>query len=133
MLYIGHFSFDELKDEEIRHGYFTCIIDTESQDNAVAKFSHHILKLHKSEDFFSSLLRIYIEDIIEVQTVPDEPFITLFQSSEGSFPKSISFSLPASIKEGVEAFGLPANVRKHEQKEGDTYMISEPFINFNEE
>jgi hypothetical protein len=130
MLYIGHFSFDELMKNEARHGYFTLIIDAIDRETAVAKFSNHILELRKSEDCFAPLLKVYIEDVIELETIPVEPIVTLFQSSEGSFPKSISVSLPGVIKDGIDAFGLPENVNKHEKESPWEYKKSDPFISF---
>ena len=131
MLYIGHFSFDELK-EKARHGYFTGVIDADDHDAAVAKFTRHILELKKSEACFASIVNVYMEDIIEVEKIPVDPIVTLFQSAEGAFPKSISVSLPAVTKDGIRAFGLPVNVRKNENEKSDRYIVSEPFIRFEE-
>jgi hypothetical protein len=105
-------------------------MEAANRDTAVAKFSNHILKMRKAEDCFSDLLKVYIEDIIEIESVPVEPMVTLFQSSEGSFPKSISISIPGVIKDGVNAFGLPGNVDKHEKDHKAGYLESDPFISF---
>ena len=130
MLFIGHFSFDELKGKKARHGYFTCIIDAGSREKAVAKFSDYILSLKKEEESFSGIEKVYIEDIIAVRNMPSEPIVTLFQSSEGNFPKSISISLPSVFKEGIDAFGLSRNVNRHEEANTRSYKIAEPFITF---
>lgn len=131
MLHIGHFSFDERDARgNPRHGYFTCLIDAADPEEATAKFGEHILQMKKKEDVFANMAAVYLEDIIKVAAVPEEPIVTWLQSSQGEFPKSISHSLPAVIKDGIEAFGLPTNVDKHEAGKGKGYMVSEPFIRF---
>ncbi len=131
MLHIGHFSFDEQdRRGNPRHGYFTCIIDAPDPEAATAKFGEHILEMKKKEEVFADLAAVYLEDIIKVEAVPNEPVVTWLQSSEGEFPRSVSHSLPAVIKNGIEAYGLPTNVDKHEAGKGRGYMVSEPFIRF---
>jgi hypothetical protein len=134
MLHIGHFSFDALEGEEgVRHGYFTCIIDAKDPEQAVAKFGGRILRLQKSETPFAGMIKVYIEDIIKVEKLPQDPIVTHLQSSEGEFPKSISYSLPAVIKDGIEAFGLPSSVDRHESEKKQTkdrFEFSNPFIRF---
>ena len=44
MIYIGHFSFDELGPEkEVRHGYFSCVVEAEEIDAAINKFKDLII------------------------------------------------------------------------------------------
>jgi hypothetical protein len=131
MLHIGHFSFDEIDaTNQQRHGYFTCIIDAADPETAVAKFGEHILRMKKKAAAFKNMAAVYIEDIIRVAQVPQEPIITHSQSSEGAFPKSISHSLPGVVKDGIEAFGTPADVDRHEKGSGKNYQVSDPFIRF---
>jgi hypothetical protein len=131
MLYIGHFSYDELDEQNAtRHGYFTCLVDAENPDEAVALFTEYILEKKKSKFFFANIVKVYIEDIIKVPAVPSSPMTTTIQSCEGSFPKSISYSLPFDSPDGAEVYGLPSNVNRHEQIESKDYLESEPFIEF---
>jgi hypothetical protein len=131
MLHIGHFSFDEIDAQnKQRHGYFTCIIDAEDPETAVAKFGEHILQMKKKAAPFKDMAAVYIEDIIRVALVPMDPIVTHSQSSEGAFPRSISHSLPGVVKDGIEAFGMPGDVDRHEKGSGDTYAVSDPFIRF---
>jgi hypothetical protein len=131
MLHIGHFSFDEKGDsQEERHGYFTCVVEVKTPEDAVAKFAKHILQMIKRESKLKNIARVYIEDIIRIDAVPEEPIITRLQSSEGPFPQSISYSLPAVIKNGIEAYGVPSNVNKHENDDTGQYLYSNPFITF---
>jgi hypothetical protein len=131
MLFIGHFSFDEAgKRQQQRHGYFTCLIDAGDAEKAMAKFGEHILKMKKKEPPFQAMTAVYLEDLIQVARVPKDPIVTRIQSSEGAFPRSITHSLPAVFKNGIEAFGLPSNVDRHEQGEEGRYKVSDPFIRF---
>lgn len=129
MLHIGHFSFDEKDDDrKERHGYFTCVVDVQTPEDAVAKFTKYILQTIKRESKLKNIARVYLEDIIKIDAVPEEPIMTRLQSSEGSFPKSISYSLPTVIKDGIEAYGMPSNVNKHENDDTGQYLYSNPFI-----
>jgi hypothetical protein len=131
MLHIGHFSFDESdSDQNDRHGYFTCVVDVEEPEDAVAKFAGHLLEMKKNELCFKKITRVYIEDIIKIASIPEEPITTYFQSSEGSFPNSISHSLPSVIKDGINAYGMYSDVITHEKDETGNYLYSKPFIKF---
>jgi len=131
MLFIGHFSFDEAdRQQRPRHGYFTCLMDAEDAEEAMAKFGDHILQMKKKEGSFAEMSVVYLEDLIQVARVPEEPIVTRIQSSEGAFPRSVTHCLPAVFKDGIEAYGLPSNVDKHEKGEGRSYKASDPFIRF---
>ena len=131
MLHIGHFSFDELDYEKnIRHGYFTCVVDADNEEIAVKKFKEHLMEMKRNNMSFSTIVSIYIEDIIQIQVVPEKAIITRFQSSQGKFPKSVSYSLPSMDVGGIEAFGLASNVQENENDKTGRYLYSNPFIDF---
>lgn len=131
MLYIGHFSFDELGfDQEARHGYFSCIVDAEKPETALDSFKGHIQHLKNSEPIFGSIVAVYIEDIIEIKNPPKDVILTRFQSSEGQFPKSISSSLPSSDTSRIETYrwaddGMDA-------RGDEEYQEAKPFVQFDE-
>jgi hypothetical protein len=131
MLYIGHFSFDELDyRNNTRHGYLSCVVDAEDADDAAEKFKTHLTKMKQKNVAFSTIVKVYIEDIIAIEDVPSEPIITRLQSSRGEFPKSISYSLPETEADGIEAYGLAANVERHEDDPSTDYVESKPFITY---
>lgn len=131
MLHLGHFSFDELDyKHNTRHGYFSCVVDAADQDAAVKKFKAHLTEMKRNNIAFSTIVKVYIEDIIQIADIPSEPIITRLQSSRGEFPKSISYSLPSTEVDGIEAYGLTANVKRHENDPAGDYLTSEPFITF---
>jgi hypothetical protein len=131
MLYIGHFSFDELDyKSRPRHGYFACAVNAEGPDVAADAFKSHILELREKNISFSRIVRIYIEDIIEFERVPETPVMTRFQSARGEFPESVSYSLPMADNGQARAYGMAKNVEKQETTDSDDYLRTEPFISF---
>ncbi|MFO7554982.1 MAG: hypothetical protein R6W88_07235 [Desulfobacterales bacterium] len=135
MIYIGYFSFDELGAEnEARHGYFSCVAEAEDVDEAVNKFKYLIMSLNsrnESNNMFRNIAAVYIEDIIEIQHIPEKAFVTRIQSSSGEFPKSVTKSLPHGIEPGVNAYGWIPDVEKTESNENqEEYKTSKPFIRF---
>jgi len=131
MLFIGHFSFDEISpDGEPKHGYFSSIVDAQTPDEAVAKFETHIkqMKTHTREMF--AMVNVYIEEILRIPDVPDTPVITRLQSSDGEFPPSISHSLPGVYGETIDTFGFAPDVEKHEAPNDGSFIEAQPFISF---
>lgn len=134
MFYLGYFSFDELgfEDEE-RHGYFNCMVEADSPDTALERFKNHIMDMKTDDPLFGRIVKIYVEDLVEVKNIPDKPVVTRFQSSTGHFPKSISMSLPSVKSDDFASFRWAKDGM--ESGAGDTeeeYMTSEPFIHFDE-
>ena len=129
MLYIGHFSFDEIGfDQEARHGYFSCIVDAQKPETALDSFKDHVKHLKNSEPIFGDIVAVYIEDIIEIKDIPKDVILTRFQSSEGQFPKSISSSLPSSDTSKIETYrwvddGMDA-------RGDEEYQEAKPFVRF---
>jgi hypothetical protein len=132
MIYIGHFSFDELgAEKEIRHGYFSCVVETDSADAAANEFKELILSQKKMNDVFSNMVTVYLEDIIELRDVPRRAIVTRIQSSAGKFPKSISRSLPHVVAPGINVYGWAPDVEADEtDRNSDKYTTSKPFIKF---
>lgn len=132
MLYIGHFSFDEIgSDNEVRHGYFTCLVHSDSADKAADAFKELILSLNKTEDMFSRISVVYLEDIVKLTHIPKEALVTRIQSSAGQFPKSITRCLPGAVSSGISVYGLAADIRENESsKSGEEYKTTRPFVKF---
>jgi hypothetical protein len=132
MLYIGHFSFDEIgSEQEIRHGYFSCVVDTADIERAVGEFKELIHSMKKSDDTFERIVAVYLEDIIEFVHLPGRAIVTRIQSSAGEFPKSITRSLPRVVTPGINIYGLQPDARANENgQDKDEYKESVPFIKF---
>jgi hypothetical protein len=132
MIYIGHFSFDELgAEKEVRHGYFSCVVETDSAEAAANEFKELIISLQKMNDIFSKIVTVYLEDIIELRDVPRKAIVTRIQSSAGEFPKSMSRSLPHVAAPGINVYGWAPDIEKNEtDRNKEEYKASEPFIEF---
>ena len=132
MIYIGHFSFDELGPEKVvRHGYFTCLVETNTADAAALEFKELIFSLKKMDGNFSNIATVYLEDIIEIRDVPRRAIVTRIQSSAGEFPKSVSRSLPNVEAPGINVYGWAPEIEESEtDRNTEEYKAAEPFIKF---
>ena len=132
MIYIGHFSFDELGSKnEIRHGYFSCVVETDNAETAANEFKELIFSLKKMNDFFGNIVTVYMEDIIEIRTVPRKAIVTRIQSSAGEFPKSVSRSLPNVVAPGINVYGWAPDVNEEEtDSKTEEFRATKPFITF---
>jgi len=132
VLYIGHFTFDEIgTGQEIRHGYFSTVVDADNIQRAVAEFKELILSIKKMEDTFQRIAAVYLEDLIEFQQLPEKAIVSRIQSSAGEFPESITHSLPGVANPGINVYGLEADVRITENElDTDEFKESKPFIKF---
>jgi len=129
MIYVGHFSFDEIGSEnQARHGYFTGLVQAADVDRAVQQFKERITALRKNHEAMQTVTAVYIEDIVEFERLPDQPVITRLQSSEGAFPRSVSRSLPDGAGTKAQAFGYRPDVEN--QTDGEQYPEMTPFLQF---
>lgn len=132
MVYIGHFSFDEIGPQnEVRHGYFSCVVEADNAETAANEFKELVFSLRKMDDTFGRIRGIYLEDIIELRTIPRQAIVTRIQSSAGEFPKSISKSLPHVAAPGINVYAFAPDVDAENTDRGpDEYKPAEPFIKF---
>jgi len=131
MLFIGHFSFDEIDSEDSqRHGYFSCIVDAENPDDAVSQFEGHIRKMKTEVGQMGNVVNVYIEEILRFKEIPTAPIMTRLQFSDGAFPASVSHSLPGVFGEDVDSFGFAPDVERQEMPNDGGYIESKPFIAF---
>ena len=121
MLYIGHFSFDEIAPErEVRHGYLTTVVDVNNIERATDEFKELLLSMKKTGGAFEGIVNIYLEDIVEFHHVP-----------AGEFPESITHSLPGVISPGINIYGLRPDVRANENEQNtDEFKETRVFIKF---
>lgn len=132
MIYIGHFSFDEIgPDQQVRHGYFSCVVDSNSAETAANEFKELIFSLRKMDDVFKNMAKVYMEDMIEMHSIPSRAIVTRIQSSAGKFPKSITKSLPHVAAPGINVYGWAPDVEEDENDQNvDEYKTTKPFIEF---
>ena len=131
MIFIGHFSLDEQgKDGEPRHGYLTCLVESETADIAVDKFKLLLTDIQSNEESAIGWKAAYIEDIIEMPSIPAHAIITRYQSSAGDFPKSISHTLPLADGPDRVAYGFKKDIERLAQDDENQYSEMTPFIVF---
>lgn len=131
MLFIGHFSFDEIsKDGQPKHGYFSSVVDADGPEAATVKFEEHIKKTKETVEPMAGLKAVYIEDIVRIANIPETPIMTRLQSSDGPFPPSVSHSLPGVFGKDAEAFGFAPDVADHEMLTDGSFIEAKPFITF---
>lgn len=131
MLYIGHFSFDEVNITGLaRHGYFTMVTQADTAEAAVEAFKTDIKHRKEEDSLFANIMAVYIEDIIEIPAVPDTPLMTRLQSSAGEFPESVSHSLPGVAGDDIKAYGFAIDVLQIKTKPVHDYKEMTPFIRF---
>jgi hypothetical protein len=131
MLYIGHFSFDEIDvDGSQGHGYLSSIVTAKNPDEVIDKFEHHLRELKRRLPAMAGVVSVYIEEILQFSQVPETPVATRLQFSEGAFPVSVSYSLPDMVDERVSVFGYSPDVENQEALKEEKCLESEPFITF---
>jgi len=133
MVYLGHFSFDELGPQnEVRHGYFSCVIEAEKAETAANELKELVFSLRKMDDIFGRMVAVYLEDIIELRTIPRQAIVTRIQSSAGEFPKSLSKSIPHLVAPGINVYAFSPDVDADDGNEqgSDDDKPAEPFIKF---
>ena len=132
MLYIGHFSFDEIApDQEVRHGYFTTVVDADNIERATAEFKELIYAMKKTHGVFKRMAAVYLEDVVEFYHIPRKAIVTQIHTSAGEFPETITHSLPGIVTPGIHIYGLDPDVRASENDPTtDTFKESKVFIKF---
>ena len=133
MLYSGHFSFDEIDDDQRpRHGYFACLVEAATVEEAFRKFKNRILQIRNEEkdELFSRILMVYVEDVVEIpDSYSGEAVVTRYQSSEGPFPRSKSCFLPVSDTAKLKSYQWVQDVDPAAETKDD-YKEAEPFLKF---
>ena len=131
MLYLGHFSFDEVNVTGLaRHGYFTLLTEADSAEAATEAFKTTIEDRKQTDPIFESILAVYIEDIIEIPALPKTPIMTRLQSAAGQFPESVSHTLPGVDREDIKAYAFAIDVMQIKIKPTHDYKEMTPFIRF---
>jgi hypothetical protein len=132
MLYVGHFSFDEIGSaQEIRHGYFTCVVDSENAESAANEFRALVISMKETQAMFKRIAAVYMDDIVEFHNIPKRAVVARIQSSSGEFPESVSRSLPGVVTPGINVYGLTPEIKEDEKKaDQEGYKEARPFIKF---
>ncbi len=133
MLYVGHFSFDSREPaatiKETEGGSFTCLVEAESVESAVQKFSDLVSSLDDSFEAFESVGDVFLDDIIEVKKLPDQGVLTRFEERTADGLGTISTTLLGVPPEFCVSYGWG---REDQGDEDEGEYVAEPFVTFEE-
>ncbi len=110
MLYVGHFSFDGERPEDSlipgeTTGWLTLLVEADSADEALEKFSDLIESLDGQFEGFNYVNNIYLDDATEVRELPPEGVLARWTEYPALDVRgSIGTSLPSQAPDGVAAF-----------------------------
>lgn len=127
MYYLGHFVFISPDKGDRSFGYFTCLTEADSTEQAVDKFEDQVTAIAESSELFDEVQTIYLEDIIEFETLSDTAVLTRFEMFAGERPPSANITLPEQTGADAVSFYRPVS----ENEELDEVVLV-PFIEFEE-
>jgi hypothetical protein len=131
MIYIGNFKFVENgeKEQESRHGFFTCLVEAKNAEKALEVIGTHLLRTKKSGKIFANTSEIYLDEMIGVSKAPKKSVITNFRIFTGELKPSVSWVLPEGSFTGINMYEwLPSDEEPGEQTEGSHAV--KPFVRF---
>ncbi len=135
MLFLGHFSFDERKDDG-RFGHFTCVVEAKTPSAAEKTLKKLVRSMKRERKLFSCTegvpVEIYLDSLTEVADVPPSGVVSWYTSYAPDGLGSISTALPHDDLGGCKGyFYHPSDnsdiAEKHET--GEQYEVV-PFITF---
>lgn len=141
MFYIGHFSFREYGDE-IRHGYFTVVMEGNGIEKALGEFANLLKQLHEKEGLFHPPATIYLDAVTKIKAIPEHGLMAHMISRKGDLGASISVSLPDVSQQYAEHYGLvPEPSNNTGRHIGEAFAVTpeipepaemeiEPFLHF---
>jgi hypothetical protein len=127
MNYLGHFTFYGKKEDE--DGRFTMMAEAADPEEAADKFETEILRLREEDDVFDEVLEIYIDDIIEIERLPERAVVTRL---EKTVPDGYTLSVNLLTEaEGLTVYGWVSDDQEEASEEEEQEM--EPFVVFEQE
>ncbi|MCD4652414.1 hypothetical protein K8T06_00590 [bacterium] len=128
MYYLAHFLFASSDTQDRTFGYFTCLTQAADTEIALEKFEDQILEISENSDLFDEVKTVFLEDVIEFETLPESAILTRFEMFAGDRPPSANITLPDQAGADSVTFYRPAS-----EEEESVDGILTPFIEFNED
>lgn len=136
MLYLGHFSFDEITEEDDgRFGYFSCLVEAQSPDHVEKAFKKLIKEMRKKKTLFTEPADIYLDTFIELGALPPSGVVTRYTSYNREFaPSSITTYLPGEDRGECKPYfwypedrpDIPDKIDSGEQHDAIPFISFEP-------
>jgi len=106
MFYVVHMSTKG--EDEYGNGGFTGVTEAQSPEEAVEKLQDKVCQLHEDEstDIFDEVGQVYVDDIIELDSVPNSPVICSARFGAGFRQPSVGYELPEGETEAVRSWEL---------------------------
>ena len=114
--------------EKEGQGNFSCVIEADDLDGAVGKSAALIESLHKKAEAFEGIDKVFLDEIVQVNSMPDEGFVSHWQWVPGATGETVSTVLPEVADEHCEAFS-PEFEDETEDEDGESTTVG-PFITF---
>lgn len=125
MFYIGHFSFYGPEGAEgATSGFFNCVAEADSPEEAVDKFGELLDTLKENDDVFDGVDDVFLDQCTEIKSVPELGFLDYWIAVEPEPTNTITTSLRGVDPSRVTAFVMGSD---EEGEEGEEES-SEPFM-----
>lgn len=110
MLYLGHFSFSQDMRQPDRsvepwHGHFTTVAEARDRETAVKKLRRLVRRLASAE-MFEGVGEVYLDDCVEIRSVPAGGFLSHFSSRAGEDLGGIWTAIRGAKPHQATAFDL---------------------------
>lgn len=135
MLFLGHFSFDERKDNG-RFGHFTCVVEAKTASIAEKALKKLIRGMRRGREIFSTAsgvpIDIYLDALNEIADVPSDGVVSWYSSYTSDGLGAISTALPHGEVGGCKHYFYYPNDRPdivEKVEEGKEYE-GVPFVTF---
>jgi hypothetical protein len=125
MFYLGHFLFETDETVDSAFGYFTCLAEAVDIDEAMDKFEKQITSRVEETDLFDDIRYIYLLDVIEFSSLPENGILGRFELFEGELPPSTNITLPYDKEIQGCAFYRPQSDDEDEESDEDIII---PFM-----
>ncbi len=127
MFYLGHFLFETGPDEEASFGYFTCLAEGSSTEEVLEKFEKQILNIADTSDLFDGVKYVYLSDIVEFSSLPENGLMARFEVFPGALPPSENITMPQQEETDTCSFYRPMAEGADEETEEEVLV---PFLEF---
>lgn len=128
MVYLGHFSFFGDPDiEDAPSGFFSCVAEAATADEALDKFAALIEKMKESEDLFDGVLDVFLDSCTELREVPAEGFLDFYVAVDPEPLGTLTTAVRGATPEQATAFYIGPDEESEDEDEDDS---AEPFISF---
>ena len=79
MLYIGNFSYNDDTDGKDNYCLMPCVVEAADTEEAMGKFAEHFQQVRRSSDLLEGAHEIFLDSLVELEGVPNEPVICQWQ------------------------------------------------------